>query len=532
MLCFALCALAGPWLFAQPLPPAPGRPERTNPAEIGWTSGTGGAAAPTNGPLPVEQDHMGPEVFSIQVHMHPLLAQYLKLYTSPAWLNWMKVVLRRAEPFLGYIASRIAYYRLPPELLYLPIAESSYDPYAVSRAGAAGLWQLMTQTAASQHLTINKWNDQRFDFWKATDASLRTLMANYEALKNWPLALAAYDAGLGFMERLVAATGIHDFWTLAADGYLPHETVDYVPRFFAIAAICSYPGRYGLPVSWSRPLEWARVRLDGTVDLHLLADEAGVNRHLLMAGNAGLRYGVTPPQSGASYLAIPKADSKSVSKALDASKYDLMRFYIYVIRSGDTLDRLAEYYGVPVSMILSYNPGVTSDNVKVGTQLLIPAIKNVPPYGRPAPIRPVSNQKAQGATTPPLIAARATPLAGAAAASAGVTSAPAAIPIALPLPPVVSPSIPRPARPNDAVPRMGAPPVTLPTLDFPTQSRAPRARVRSANQPTNSYIVRSGDTLWSIAKRFGATATQLAAINGLNESSLILPGLVLRLPPG
>ncbi len=402
-----------------------------------------------SGPLPVRQGQVAPEVFSIHVTMNPLLKTFMDEYTSPSGLEWLKVVLKQAQPFLGYIASRIAYYHLPAELLYLPMVESTYNPYAVSYAGAAGLWQLTVGGSYPFNLEINDWLDQRFDFWKATDASLLTLKYDYEVLGNWLLALAAYNAGLNYMKAVVAQTGIHDFWTLAQKGYLPYETVNYVPRFLAIASVCSYPGRYGLPTSWRKPLEWTRISLDQSVDINLLANDAGVSPYLLSEGNAELRYGVTPPGWWHYKLKVPVADVAVVEKVLAQQRYHLMRFYVYRVQSGDTLYDLALYYGVPVSMILQYNPGVEAHTLQIGTRLLIPGVKDVPPYQHPV-------------------------------------------------------------------------------VQAPPAPQVPIADLLALF--TGSYTVQSGDSLWSIANRFGTTPEDIARVNGIAVHAFIHPGLVLRVP--
>lgn len=381
VICVVCCLLASLPLFGKPLPEAPNRPERTHHlAPVPPDPRRAADNRPRTGPLPPLQGHEGPEVFSIRVHMHPLLERYLALYTSPAWKAWLAMVIRRARPFLGYVRSQVARYRLPPALRFLPIAESSYDPFAVSKAGAAGLWQLMPKTGDAYGLHINGWVDQRFDFWKATDASLATLKHNRRVLGNWLLALAAYDAGLDFMKTLVAETGIHNYWTLARRGYLPHETVDYVPRFLALAAICSYPGRYGLPITWRKPMKWTRIKLSHSVDLRLLAQEAKIKRSLLMEGNAGYLEGITPPQGSRYYLKVPQRDAGGVDKLLHTGRDSLMLFYVYAVKKGDRLPALAHYYGVPVQMILRYNPHVRPRHLTAGTWLLIPAVKNVRRY--------------------------------------------------------------------------------------------------------------------------------------------------------
>ena len=342
-------------------------------------------AFPAGAALPPRQTHEGPEVFSINVPMNGLLSYYLSYYTSPEGVQWLGYVLQRARPFLDFIAERIQHYHMPPELAYLPIVESTFNPYAVSYTGAAGLWQLMTNSIDPSTMRINEWEDDRFDFWKATNASLEKLEYNYQVLGDWLLALAAYNSGLGTIIYLIQKTGIHDFWTLAADGYLPYETKQYVPKFLAIAAVASYAGRYGIPLDWDPPVQWERIRLDQAVDLRILARDAGVDLPELLEGNAELRYDITPPPGGLPfYLKVPKQDVPSITATLKNQRFKLMRFYIYRVGSGDTLYDLSRYYGVPVSMILQYNPSVQPRFLQIGTRLIIPGIKNVPPYKRPA----------------------------------------------------------------------------------------------------------------------------------------------------
>ena len=335
-------------------------------------------------PLLPKQGHAGPEVFSENIKMNNLIKRYMDIYTSPSGIDWLKLVLKRAEPFRDYIASRIQHYHMPPELLYLPIVESTYSPYAVSGSGAAGLWQFMTNSVYPYGLQINEWMDERFDFWKSTDASLEKLKYNYEQLGDWLLALAAYNVGLNYVQSVVRRTGIRNVWELGAKGYLPYETMVYIPKFLAIAAVCSYAGRYGLPVSWQTSTHWTRIKLNQAVDLRILAREAGVNESLLLEGNAELRYYITPPGDSNYYLKVPQRDSKVIEQVLKRQKFHLMRFYVYTVQSGDTLYDLSLYYGVPVSMILQYNPHASARYLQIGERLVIPGLKDVPPYTKAA----------------------------------------------------------------------------------------------------------------------------------------------------
>ncbi len=347
------------------------------------TGGTSAVSAPSL-PLVPKQGHAGPEVFTENIKMNKLIKRYMDIYTSPSGINWLKLVLKRAEPFRNYIASRIQHYHMPPELLYLPIVESTYSPYAVSGSGAAGLWQFMTNSVYPYGLQINEWMDERFDFWKSTDASLEKLKYNYEQLGDWLLALAAYNVGLNYVQSVVRKTGIRNVWELGAKGYLPYETMVYIPKFLAIAAVCSYAGRYGLPVSWQTSTHWTRIKLNQAVDLRILAKEAGVSEPLLLEGNAELRYYITPPGDSNYYLKVPQRDSKVIEQVLKRQKFHLMRFYVYTVKSGDTLYDLSLYYGVPVSMILQYNPHASARYLQIGERLVIPGLKDVPPYTKAA----------------------------------------------------------------------------------------------------------------------------------------------------
>ncbi len=388
-------------LFSQALPQADARPERSLPApalsgarsayefasytegdSLPWSGAVGGSEALPHGALPARQTHEGPEVYSVQVPMNDLIRFYLDYYSTPGGIDWLTQILRRAQPFRGFIASRIAYYHLPPELIYLPIVESTYDPYAVSYTGAAGLWQFMTNSIGPYDIRINEWIDERFDFWKSTDASLQKLKYNYEVLGDWLLALAAYNAGLGALMYVIDKSGLHDVWQLAAQGYLSYETKQYIPKFLAIAAICSYGGRNGIPLDWSAPVRWDRLKLDQSVDLRILAREAQVPLAQLLEGNAELRYAITPPESSDYYLKVPASEEAAIASTLRQQRFKLMRFYIYSVTSGDTLYDLSRYYGVPVSMILQYNPGVQPKSLQLGTRLVIPGIKDLPPYRR------------------------------------------------------------------------------------------------------------------------------------------------------
>jgi soluble lytic murein transglycosylase-like protein len=118
---------------------------------------------------------------------------------------------------------------LPPQLSAVAIIESGGDPNALSPKGARGLWQLMPDTARRYGLRVDSRVDDRLDPIKSTQAAVRYLRDLYDMFHDWPLALAAYNAGENRLQNVMNKTGIHRFSELAERRLLPSETIQYVP---------------------------------------------------------------------------------------------------------------------------------------------------------------------------------------------------------------------------------------------------------------------------------------------------------------
>ncbi|MDR3192965.1 MAG: LysM peptidoglycan-binding domain-containing protein [Treponema sp.] len=310
----------------------------------------------------------------------PLTRYYIEQYTSPGGIAWLNAVMRRGAPYLGFIRREIEERNLPPEFLYLPVIESGYLATALSKSGAAGLWQFMKNSIGPFDMTVDDWVDERMDFWKSTQGALRKLEENYRYFEDWPMALAAYNTGLGGINRVVRDTGIKDYWVLSERKALKTETIHYVPKLLAVAWIMAHPRRFGVE-SWQDSPEWTRVPAGGAVDLALLAAETGMDPALLRAGNQELIYHITPPDK-AHQLKVPLAQLPLVTEALNRKGPELIKNYFHTIRYGDTLSALALHYGISVELIENANPGIKSKYLQIGSRLRIPALKEVSPYRR------------------------------------------------------------------------------------------------------------------------------------------------------
>jgi membrane-bound lytic murein transglycosylase D len=322
-----------------------------------------------------------------------LTQRHLQQYSSKAGLAYLAGAMERGGPYLAFIRRELEARNMPPELVYLPVIESGFQPTAVSRSGAAGLWQFMRNSIGGYGISITDYMDERMDFWKSTQGALKKLEDNYRQLGDWPLALAAYNAGLGAVTRLVKQTGIRDYWTLAEKRLLKTETIHYVPKLLAVSHILSNPRRYGLSPPWPDDPRWTRIRVDRPVDLELLAEYAGVDGELLKRGNSELRHGITPP-FGEHQIKAPQADAPAVLAALENSELPLIRYHIHTVAYGDTLSALSLRYRVGMEHILGANPGMEAQLLQIGQKLRIPALagNQSPPPPPPPPPPPVPSQ--------------------------------------------------------------------------------------------------------------------------------------------
>ena len=126
---------------------------------------------------------------------------------------------------------------VPPSLALLPVIESGFYPTARGRRGERGLWQLRRATARRFGLVVNAHRDDRLEPERATRAAARYLHVLYERYGDWPLALAAYNAGEHRVDRALARDPEASFWNLAERGWLPRISREYVPRFFAVVRV-------------------------------------------------------------------------------------------------------------------------------------------------------------------------------------------------------------------------------------------------------------------------------------------------------
>lgn len=246
--------------------------------------------------------------------LHPRVESHLRwLYGKQAYIDR---VLDRAARNMYLAVSEAERRGLPTELALLPIIESAYDPMALSRSQAAGLWQFIPDTGRLYGLRQNGWFDARRDPIESTRAAYNYLSELYATFGDWALVLASYNAGPGTVSRAMkrnAAAGLPtDYWSLN----LPAETMAYVPRFLAVVSLFKRPSEFGvsLPSLPNRPY-FRTVSTQGPLTLADIAGATGVDTDLLRLLNPGMRRDRMDP-AGPNQVHVPVTLDMSRENAL------------------------------------------------------------------------------------------------------------------------------------------------------------------------------------------------------------------------
>ncbi|WP_346798292.1 transglycosylase SLT domain-containing protein [Halomonas sp. Bachu 37] len=270
-------------------------------------------------------------------------------------------IAERARPWLVWITQQIEARGLPGELALLPFIESSFDPAARSHRGAAGLWQFMPRTGDALGLVRNGNYDGRLDVVNSTRAALEYIELQAE---QWyegdiPLSLAAYNAGAGTVNRArrnaenqgLSAT----YWSLQ----LPNETMQYLPKLYAISAIINDPDRYQveLPDIHAEPA-FAKVQLKQAVSLTDASRILNVHKRDLAKLNPGLLNGVVEPRTARTLLVPDDVDTSRLASLTQVAEVDTTRNMgdtTHVVQRGDSLSAIAARYNVSQRDLARWN---------------------------------------------------------------------------------------------------------------------------------------------------------------------------------
>jgi membrane-bound lytic murein transglycosylase D len=261
---------------------------------------------------------------------------------------------------------------VPQDLIYLAQAESGFHPLAVSRVGARGIWQFMGSRARGYGLHKNLWVDDRQDPEKSTRAAARHLRDLYAQFGDWYLAMAAYNSGPGTVQAAVRRTGYADFWELYRRNVLPKETRNYVPIILAVTIMTKNLSQYGFDdVSMDEPAVYDSVTISYPVDLRLVAECVDAAQAQLQELNPSLLR-LTTPREGTFELHLPAGTKGQYQNAIAAIPRDMRLWWRYhKVQPSDTLASLSRSYHMPAKSIATANH-LDGMELEAGAKVIIP----------------------------------------------------------------------------------------------------------------------------------------------------------------
>jgi membrane-bound lytic murein transglycosylase D len=309
--------------------------------------------------------------------VNDIVVSYLNFFQTPRGRAIVENGLRRKGKYDAMISRVLKEEGVPQDLIYLAQAESAFQPLALSRAGARGIWQFVQWRGNEYGLKRSWWVDERLDPEKATRAAAQHLRDLYGVFGDWYLAIAAYNCGPGNVEKGVERTGYADFWELYKRNVLPRETKNYVPIILALTLIAKDAAHYGISVDPDTPAETDVVKPGRAIDLRLVAETIDVDVETLRALNPSLLRMATPDDPEFE-LHLPKGTASTFSAEIaDIPADKWVSWRRHRVESGETLTSIAKKYRVTPAAIAAVNDLELGTQLEQGEKLIIPAARPV-----------------------------------------------------------------------------------------------------------------------------------------------------------
>ncbi len=279
----------------------------------------------------------------------------------------IQAFMRNSTPYLANAKNVFRRHGLPEDLAYLAFLESGYNPLAVSRSNAVGMWQFISSTGRNFGLRQDWWMDERMDPQKSTEAAAAYLSKLYDIFHDWHLAIASYNAGEGKIGRAKDAASarkleeiIRKNDQLSYSLRLREETRLYVPRFLAIMKVVRGAEELGLkpaPHDEKHPALMPSVTLSvkPSTDLVELSRRMGMTWREFLAYNPQFLRSISPTNRAVN-VHIPRS-RESQARRLLAGTLSGSGWTYYTVRRKDSKARISKVTGVPPSVISEVNPG-------------------------------------------------------------------------------------------------------------------------------------------------------------------------------
>jgi membrane-bound lytic murein transglycosylase D len=298
---------------------------------------------------------------------------FLNFFQTPRGRAIVETGLRRAGRYREMISRVLREEGLPQDLIYLAQAESAFQPLALSRAGARGIWQFVAYRGQQYGLRHTWWIDERQDPEKATHAAAQHLRDLYKLYGDWYLAMAAYNCGPGNVQKGIERTGYADFWELYKRNVLPRETKNYVPIIIALTLIAKDAAHYNIQAEPEAPVPTDIVKPGRAIDLRLVAETIDVDAETLRSLNPSLLRLATPDDPSFE-LHLPLGTAQKFSAEIaDIPPDKWVSWRRHRVENGETLTSIAKKYRVTAAAIADANNLERKAALDAGEKLIIPA---------------------------------------------------------------------------------------------------------------------------------------------------------------
>lgn len=424
-------------------------------------------------------------------------------------------ILGLSDVYFPLFEQTLDKYNMPLELKYLAVVESALNPTAGSWAGAKGLWQFMYATGKQYGLNSTTIVDDRYDPLKATDAACRHLRDLYNQFGDWFLALAAYNSGAGNVNKAIRrAGGIKNYWAIWP--YLPRETRGYVPAFIAVNYVMNYAPEHNIC-----PLDPGIIKNGtDTVTVHdvlhfdQLNEMLGVPMADLKFFNPQYKAEIIPATSKKPCLLTlpeqyvgPYIDNEKAlytyktKSGIDKEKLQeriksVSDRSVHIVKKGETLSTIARKYHVSVNQLKQWN-NMKSDRLSIGQKLVV--------YSSGAPMAQAGNDKpVERSTTQITHTVKKGETLGKIAQKYKCTVT----------------DLKRWNKLKSTNIQVGQKLKVYPPENQNVSSGNNNNKPALSSSGTTTYTVKSGDSLWSIAKKFNVTVDHIKKLNNLKNNDI------------
>jgi membrane-bound lytic murein transglycosylase D len=287
--------------------------------------------------------------------------------------DYVKRMVERSQKYLFHVVEEVQKRGMPTEIALLPMVESAFNPQAYSRSNASGIWQFVPSTGKDFGLKQNWWVDNRRDVTAATSAALDYLQKLHGMFGTWELALAAYNAGEGTVQRAIDRNKRKGLPTDYQNLDLPLETKNYVPKLQAIKNIVTDPEKYGLSIN-SIPNQpyFTRVKAPKQIDAKLAAQLAEISPEEFSSLNPSYNRPVITSQGEVHQFLLPTWAAERFTNNLENYNKPLTSWQTYSVKRGERMDNIAKKFGINVSQFRNVNGLSDTKKFRTTQAVLVP----------------------------------------------------------------------------------------------------------------------------------------------------------------